>query len=186
MKYFKTAHEKKSAIITTLITTLLILLFFIIGLKYFDPPISYGMEVNFGNVDQGMGKDISKEELVSNIEPKSEPIKKTINPTPKPATQNKVVSQEISDVNIQSKKSEEEVVKKKITPEKLSPPKPKVNETTKNILSKLVNQSVVKTIHYLEVKEMIMNLVTKENQGNPYSNSYFDIAGPRGWGKDLV
>ena len=74
MKYFKTAHEKKSAIITTLITTLLILLFFIIGLRYYDPPISYGMEVNFGNVDQGMGKDIPKEELVSNIEPKSEPI----------------------------------------------------------------------------------------------------------------
>ena len=47
-----------------------------------------------------------------------EGIKKIVNPTPKPATLNKVVSQETSDVNIQSKKSEEEVVKKKITPEK--------------------------------------------------------------------
>ena len=52
MKYFKTDHEKKSVVITTLITTLLILLFFLIGLKYYDPPISYGMEVNFGNLDK--------------------------------------------------------------------------------------------------------------------------------------
>ena len=92
MKYFKTDHEKKSVIITTLITTLLILLFFIIGLKYYDPPISYGIEVNFGNLDQGMGKDIPREELVSNIEPKSEPIEETIYPTEKPAAQNKVVA----------------------------------------------------------------------------------------------
>ena len=184
MKYFKTAHEKKSAIITTLITTLLILLFFIIGLKYFDPHISYGMEVNFGNVDQGMGRDIPKEELVSNIEPKSEPIKKTINPTPKPATQNKVVSQEISDVNIHSKKSEEEVVKKKIIPEKLSPPKPKVNETTKNILSKLVNQTKSEENSLSRSQGNDNEFGDKgKSSGNPYSNSYFDIAGPRGIGK---
>jgi hypothetical protein len=79
MKYFKTAHEKKSAIITTLITTLLILLFFLLGLKYYDPPISFGMEVNFGNLDQGMGKDIPKKELVSNNKTISELQKETTN-----------------------------------------------------------------------------------------------------------
>ena len=63
MKYFKTPHEKKSAAITTLITALLILLFFLTGLKYFDPPISFGMEVNFGNASQGMGK-IQPQKLV--------------------------------------------------------------------------------------------------------------------------
>jgi hypothetical protein len=58
MKYLKTPHEKKSAVITTLITALLILLFFLLGLKYYDPPISFGMEVNFGNASQGMGKTL--------------------------------------------------------------------------------------------------------------------------------
>ena len=61
MKYFKTVHEKKSAIITTLISSLLILLFFFLGLSYYDPPINFGMEVNFVNNYRGMGKDIPKE-----------------------------------------------------------------------------------------------------------------------------
>jgi hypothetical protein len=59
MKYLKTPHEKKSAVITTLITVLLILLFFLLGLKYYDPPISFGMEVNFGNALTGHGQDIT-------------------------------------------------------------------------------------------------------------------------------
>lgn len=56
MKYFKTPHEKKSAVLTTIIAVLLLLLFSLVGLKYFDPPITYGMEVNFGTSTQGSGK----------------------------------------------------------------------------------------------------------------------------------
>ena len=56
MKYFKTPHERKSAALTTIIAVLLLLLFSLVGLKYFDPPISYGMEVNFGTSTQGSGK----------------------------------------------------------------------------------------------------------------------------------
>ena len=57
MKYLKTTHERKSAVITTIITVLIVLLFFVLGLKYYDPPISYGMEVNFGTSSQGEGDD---------------------------------------------------------------------------------------------------------------------------------
>ena len=46
MKYFNTPHEKKSAVITTVIATLLILLFFLLGMKYYDPPITFGMEIH--------------------------------------------------------------------------------------------------------------------------------------------
>ena len=56
MKYFKTPHERKSAVLTTIIAVLLLLLFSLVGLRYFDPPISYGMEVNFGTSTQGSGK----------------------------------------------------------------------------------------------------------------------------------
>ena len=41
-----TPHKKKSAGLTAIVATLLLLLFFILGLTYYDPPISYGMEVN--------------------------------------------------------------------------------------------------------------------------------------------
>ena len=58
------------------------------------------------------------------MSPNQNQSKETIYPTEKPAAQNKVISQEISEVNIQPKKSEKELVKK-IIPKKLSPPKPK-------------------------------------------------------------
>ena len=184
MKYFKTAHEKKSAIITTLITTLLILLFFLLGLKYYNPPISFGMEVNFGNLDQGMGEDIPKKELVSNNKTISEPQKETTNQIPKPIAQNKVVSQEISEVTIPSKKLEKDVVKKKIIPEKISPPKPKVNQMTKNILSKLVNQTKSEENSMSQSEGDDNKLGDKGKlSGNPYTNSYYNITGSRGMGK---
>src|SRR5690606_12437841 len=55
MKYFETKHEKDSAKLTTLITVILILLLFAVGSPYMDPPIEYGVAVNFGTTDFGKG-----------------------------------------------------------------------------------------------------------------------------------
>ena len=65
MKYLKTTHERKSAVITTIITVLIILLFFVFVLKYYDPPISYGMEVNFGAFSKGKGEVQPKKSAVA-------------------------------------------------------------------------------------------------------------------------
>ena len=75
MKYFKTPHEKKSAVITTFITALLIILFFILGLKYYDPLISFGMEVNFGNASQGIGKTQTQMPVSAKTNAKTSPKK---------------------------------------------------------------------------------------------------------------
>ncbi len=69
MKYFKTKHEKDSARITTLIVLILVLVIFIVGPKYADPPVEYGVAVNFGNSDVGSGKIQPKKPV------KSEPQK---------------------------------------------------------------------------------------------------------------
>ena len=82
MKYLKTPHEKKSAVITTLITALLIILFFLLGLKYYDPPISFGMEVNFGNASQGMGKTQPQKPVTVEKTPK--PTLKKVSPKAPP------------------------------------------------------------------------------------------------------
>ena len=75
MPYFETKHEKDSAKITTLIAVILILLLFVVGHKYMDPPIEYGVAVNFGNSDVGKGN-------VQPLKPvKSEPLK--VNEPPK-------------------------------------------------------------------------------------------------------
>ncbi|WP_111306679.1 energy transducer TonB [Confluentibacter sediminis] len=55
MKYFETKHERDSAKLTTLITVILILLLFVVGAPYMDPPIEYGVAVNFGTSDFGKG-----------------------------------------------------------------------------------------------------------------------------------
>lgn len=54
--YFKTKHEKNSARITALIAVILLLLIFIVGPKYMDPPLEYGIAVNFGTTDFGSGR----------------------------------------------------------------------------------------------------------------------------------
>ncbi|WP_299225143.1 energy transducer TonB [uncultured Psychroserpens sp.] len=55
MKYFKTKHEKNSARLTTLLVLILVLLIFVVGLKYMDPPLEYGVAINFGNSEVGSG-----------------------------------------------------------------------------------------------------------------------------------
>jgi hypothetical protein len=64
MKYFETIHERNSAKLTTLIVVILVLLLFIVGPPYLDPPLEYGVAVNFGTSELGSG----------NVQP-TEPIK---------------------------------------------------------------------------------------------------------------
>lgn len=55
MKYLETQHERNSAKITTLILVILVLLLFVVGPPYLDPPLEYGVAVNFGNSEVGSG-----------------------------------------------------------------------------------------------------------------------------------
>ncbi|SDR65509.1 hypothetical protein SAMN04515667_0017 [Formosa sp. Hel1_31_208] len=55
MKYFETKHERNSAKITALIAIILLLLLFVVGPPYIDPPIEYGVAVNFGDSPVGTG-----------------------------------------------------------------------------------------------------------------------------------
>jgi hypothetical protein len=76
MKYLETKHERNSAKLTALITVIIVLLLFVVGTTYMDPPIEYGVAVNFGNSEVGK----------VNIQPlkpvKSEPL--NINNPPQP------------------------------------------------------------------------------------------------------
>lgn len=48
MRFFETKHERYSAKITTLLILILALLLFVVGPQYMDPPIEYGVAINFG------------------------------------------------------------------------------------------------------------------------------------------
>lgn len=55
MSFLETKYKRKSAIITAFIAALILVLIFNFGMIYFDPPIEYGISVNFGTTDYGSG-----------------------------------------------------------------------------------------------------------------------------------
>lgn len=79
MKYLETPHERNSAKVTALITVILVLLLFVVGAPYMDPPIEYGVSVNFGTSDVGQGdiqplKPIKSEPVDINKSAEVEPV----------------------------------------------------------------------------------------------------------------
>ena len=63
MSFLETKYKRKSAIITAFIAVLIVVLIFNFGMSYFDPPIEYGISVNFGTTDYGSGNEQPKEVL---------------------------------------------------------------------------------------------------------------------------
>jgi len=74
MRYFKTKHQQYSARLTAVIMLLLVLLLFVVGPGYMDPPLEYGVAINFGSSDTGSGMVQPKEALASESTPVTEPI----------------------------------------------------------------------------------------------------------------
>ncbi|MGB1449995.1 MAG: energy transducer TonB [Flavobacteriaceae bacterium] len=196
MKYLKTPHERKSAVLTALIAVLLLLLFSIIGLKYFDPPIRYGMEVNFGTSNQGSGKVQPTKTVASEPKQVQQPRPKQPTPPVKKSTE-KVLTQKEASVPVVKKETKKVTPKpapKKVVPKKTppkaeakpsppAPPKPKVDAATKNVLSNMLN---AKKVEGEQQKGEGDNRTPGDKgklEGNPYASSYYNRAGLGGNGK---
>lgn len=63
LNFLNTEHERKSAAITTVVMCLIFVAIFFVGMKYLDPPEEYGIAVNFGTSDVGMGNTQPTEPL---------------------------------------------------------------------------------------------------------------------------
>ena len=195
MKYLKTPHQRKSAVLTTIIAILLLLLFSLIGLKYFDPPISYGMEVNFGASTQGSGKvqpikNVARQpKQVQQIAPKqaSSPAED------RPA---KVLTQKEASIPVikkQPKAAPQKSPPKKVPPKKTevqkevkptpAPPKPKVSNTTKSVLSNVLNAKKIEGEQQQGEGDDNSQGDKGKEEGNPYASSYYNRAGLGGNGK---
>lgn len=76
MKYLKNKHEKNSARITALIMLLIVLLlFFVTSPPYMDPPVEYGVVINFGNSSVGSGDIQPDKQVKSENNNSPQPIK---------------------------------------------------------------------------------------------------------------
>ena len=181
MKFFSTPNEKKSAIITSLIGFLLILIFFVFGLTFLDPPISYGVEVNFGKFsDEKLNKKVG-------FEISETPLKKTIpnNNFNNSELKFKAVIQKKSVVSIEDKSSNPETKKKSLDKNKLEQKDSLFNDEVKKRepqISELTKKVIKNIISAQEITELDKNNILEDNEdkidsGNPYSSTYYSQTG---------
>lgn len=195
MKILDTPHKKKSAILTTAIGVLILLLFFILGLTYYDPPVIYGMEVNFGTLAQGIGKTqpIDNIQTIKQVEEKLIKVEEKVESAPpkesNPQPVEDVMKEKESIISIPEKKDEKQSVKPIIkTKEHKEKPEPvkedqKISEVTKSLVSNLLKN---KTEEGEDLQGEGNDLVQGDKgkiEGNLYSSSYYDNEGIAGKGK---
>jgi colicin import membrane protein len=194
MEFLNTPHKKKSAGLTAIFAILFLSLFFVLGLTYYDPPVSYGMEVNFGTSTKGSGNEQPQELVESRpaVVAKNTVEKTQVNttqPPPKPIKIGDVVTEKESIVTL----PEKETVIKEVQPETKIPEKvteatpqkkvSKVSEATKNVVSNLLkNKTQQGEVIEGEGGDVIAGDKGKQT-GDLYSSSYYNTAGLGGKGK---
>ena len=116
MRYFETKPQKHSARLTTVIMLLLLLLMFVVGPGYMDPPLEYGVAVNFGTTDTGSGVVQPKKPIAAANTAVSEPVEEPVKaaspaPSSEPAASEEVLTAEDLET-IAIKKAEAETAKR--------------------------------------------------------------------------
>ncbi|MCF6167946.1 energy transducer TonB [Lutibacter sp.] len=111
LRFLDTKNKRKSAVLTSVIMSLLLISIFFVGITYLDPPEEYGIAINFGTSNVGMGnvqpkaplKTVSEEKI---MEEKQEEVQETSEPKIK-----EKVSEAVEDVATQN--NEESIAIKK-------------------------------------------------------------------------
>lgn len=193
MKILNTPEKKKAALLTGLTGLLLLLLFFVLGLRYLDPPISFGMEVNFGVTNAGQGttqKVVPPATKPIPVQQTQEELQEQTTPPPPQETttpiSEEVLSEKESEVPLSQKEKipeQKQKVKKDTPVEEQKPPKPKISEATKNLVSNLI-QSEKPTPGENISGEGIEDSPGDQGKpnGNPYASSYYSQEGLGGEG----
>jgi len=194
MKILETPHKKKSAILTAICAAIILLLFFVLGLTYYDPPISYGMEVNFGTLAQGSGAVQPERAVVSQpevVQEKQVQEKQQVTPPPVSTPKNTadVLTEKESTIAVPEKKQKvEQIQPEKKTSEKPaeSPPEkviPKVSEATRSVVSNLLKNKKQEGKQAAGEGDDFVQGDKGKIEGNPYASSYYNTAGLGGRGK---
>ena len=194
MSILNTPHKKKSAILTAVMAALLVLLFFLVGLTYYDPPVIYGMEVNFGTSYQGIGNIQSEKSITSeSSKPKNEPIVEKVPTDLKEEIIQETVKEVLTEKNSKvtlpkkeinkkenlSKLKKQETAEDKPTESK----KPKVSNITKSLVSNLLKNNNQQTTENLREGDEDFQGDKGNIEGNLYSSSYYKNTGLTGIGK---
>jgi len=151
MNFLDTTHKRKSAIITAILLLLLLFAIFNFGMKYLDPPVEYGVAINFGNSEVGNGEPVEntqKQEVEEVEEELQKEVEEVVEETPPEVIEEEVVTDDtVEEAPVVEKKEtkKEEVVKKEVkevkeVPKKEKPvEKPKPSKATTDALNSLLN-----------------------------------------------
>lgn len=188
MKFLETKHQRNSAKITALIVFILVLLMFVVGPPYMDPPLEYGVAVNFGSSDVGSGtiqpkaplKSAPKERIqTEEVIPSSRPVS-----TIKSATEDEVLTQDNEETlalkakaDAEAKRIAEQEAKAKAEAERLRKQQEKQNQQ-KQKLDALMG-GISSSEGSESGSEGDDNALGDKGQldGNPYAPSYFGSPG---------
>ncbi|SEB69087.1 protein TonB, links inner and outer membranes [Tenacibaculum sp. MAR_2009_124] len=142
MPILETKHKKKSAVITIIILLLLLYGVFNFGMQYLDPPIEYGVAINFGNSDVGRGEPVEKTKQQATKETVEEVQEEQVEEVKDDVIKEDVITDDTSEDVPVIEKSKEEKKEVTETPEKTKPkekPKPKPSKATSDALNSLLN-----------------------------------------------
>ena len=202
--YFKTKHEKDSARITTLIGVILLLLIFIVGPKYMDPPLEYGVAVNFGTTDFGSGRVQPKKPIRQAPKEVVTPPKKVEEAQPAPSkpqeTKTEDVITEDNEESIAIKRQKEEARKKAIEEAKAKAEAERIERERKAEAERVEKERKAQEAKRNSVNDLIGGIKNSSGSdsgsegddnragdkgqlnGDPYAPSYFGDPGSGGGG----
>ncbi len=113
MAVLDTKNKQKSAVITAIIVAIIIFIVFNFGLRYFDPPLEYGISVNFGTTDFGRG-NVQPKEALKPVQQKEEVIEEQEIPEEIPVeTKPEEVKEEAVSEEVLTQETEEAIAIKK-------------------------------------------------------------------------
>jgi len=93
MAILDTIHKKKASLVTLVILIVFVWGVFSFGMQYQDPPVEYGIVINFGTSDFGNKKS---KNILSNLpvqKPQEERLEETVEDTPEEIKNEEVLSQ---------------------------------------------------------------------------------------------
>ncbi len=205
MKFLNTKYKRKSAVITALLMVLVILLLFVFGLDYKDPPDEYGVEVNFGYTDKGMGDNTTSTEQVKTApeqqqQQEQEEVKQPEQPVeevkPQETTpEEEVITQDTEDApevnnepvkeTTQPTEPVKEPVKEVKEPVKATPAPPKPDKSTTDALNNVLNGQANNGTSNNGDGDSNQAGNQGHIDGNPYANAYYGGGSGNGSGYGL-
>ena len=169
MAILDTTHKRKSSLITLVILIMFLLGIFSFGMQYQDPPVEYGIAINYGTSDFGNEKPINipvKSSLTKDIQEE------------KPEELNEETSKEIINEKVLSQSDQDAPIIEK-TKEVLKPKPKKPSKSTLKAFDNLLKGDTNDDNKVGEGNDDVSGL-KGDKKGDPSSTKYYGNSGNSG------